>query len=107
MSTGKKRKRKKSRAAALQNRLALAAIFGVVAVILIVFLVIGNGLRRQIRANEQTAKSLSEAIEKEESRTDSIESMRDALSTESFVRDAAKERLGLVESGEILFKAEN
>ncbi len=106
MSTAKRKNRRKKSPKDRQNRLALFAIFCVVSVILTVFLVIGSDLRAQIRVNEETAKSLSEAILSEKERTESIESMRDALSTEEFVKDAAKEKLGLVESGEILFKAD-
>ena len=37
-------------------------------------------------------------------RTESIESLREYMQSDEYIRQAAKDRLGLVESGEVVFK---
>ena len=59
---------------------------------------------REIDANEARRVELEEAIASEEARTESIESLREYMQSEEYIRQAAKDRLGLVESGEVVFK---
>jgi cell division protein FtsB len=90
-----------------QNRAAIYVIIFVVLFLFAVLLIDGIRLRRQIAANDKKTESLQSAISEEEARTAEIESSKEAMSTESFIREAAKEQLGLVDSDEVIFKAKN
>lgn len=76
-----------------------------IAIILCLVLSIdGYRLQKRIDANDAKTSSLQDEIEAEKERTKSIESVREAMSTDSAIEQMAKDRLGLVESDEILFK---
>jgi len=49
--------------------------------------------------------ALEAEIEEERARTDTILKMRDYMESDEFIREKAKERLGLVDEEEIIFKA--
>ncbi len=103
----RRKKRKKRHSRLSQNVTATLAIAGFAAIILTVLGFLSWNLRQEIAEGEQLNRSLSTAIEAEKDRTKSIESVRDSVSTEEFIKEAAKERFGLVESDEILFRADN
>lgn len=73
-------------------------------VLCVVLFVDGYRLQKRIDANDAKTSSLQDEIEAEKERTKSIESVREAMSTDSAIEQLAKDRLGLVESDEVLFK---
>lgn len=76
-----------------------------IAVVLsVVLFVDGYRLQKRIDANDAKTSSLQDEIDAEKERTKSIESVREAMSTDSAIEQLAKDRLGLVESDEVLFK---
>ena len=80
---------------------------GVVLLLFIVLAVQSCHLRKQIReANSENAQ-LSSQIEAEKERTKSIESLREQMSSDEYIEQEARERLGLAESDEILFRADD
>lgn len=76
----------------------------IVIVLCFVLFVDGWRLQKRIDANDAKTSSLQEEITKEKERTKSIESVREAMSTDSAIGQLAKERLGLAESDEVLFR---
>ncbi len=76
----------------------------IVIILCVVLFIDGWHLQKRIDANDAKTSSLQEEITKEKERTKSIESVREAMSTDSAIEQLAKERLGLVESDEVLFK---
>lgn len=100
---GKRRRGKHSRVSR-ENRAAMFLITLVVCLLFVVLLLEGHRLSQRIDANELHRQELEEAIGEEAMRTESIESLREYMQSDEYIRQAAKDRLGLVESGEVVFK---
>lgn len=90
-----------------ENRVAMLTITIIVCVLFAVLLVNGTHLKSQMAANEETKEALNQDISDEEARTDSINSLKEYYSSDDFIRQAAKDKLGMVEDGEIIFKSES
>ena len=106
MSSRKAQRRRKSRSARItaENRAGMIAILLVVCLLFAVLLFEGSRLNDRIGENERKRTELEQAIEEEELRTAAIESKREYMQSDDYVRQAAKDRLGLVESGETIFR---
>ncbi|MEE0954354.1 MAG: septum formation initiator family protein [Eubacterium sp.] len=61
---------------------------------------------RLAEGNQQVAK-LQEAIDDENARTEEIDSLQREMKTDDYKKQVAKDKLGLVEDGEIIFKEAN
>ncbi len=90
-----------------QNWLSMFLITMVVAVILIVVGVKGNELQAKIESNETKIAGLEEQIEQQHLRTKEIEEFRKYTQTKKYIEEIAKEKLGLVYPGELIFKRED
>lgn len=101
---GKKRRAGYKRVSA-ENRLAMLAILLVVCLLFSVLLLEGLRLHDRIDAGMQREAELREEIRAEELRTESIEALNDYMLTDESVRQIAKDRLGLVESDELVLKS--
>ena len=90
-----------------QNRFSMFLVTLVVLMILVVVAVDSVELRSKIE--EQTAKEeeLLALKEAEEIRAEEIEEYRKYTQTKRYVEEVAKDKLGLVYEGEILFKESN
>lgn len=62
-------------------------------------------LKQKISQYEAQEYQLTAEIEAEKERTEEIDELEKYVQTEEFVRNTAKEKLGLVSPGEIIFKA--
>ncbi len=89
-----------------QNRLAMLLVTTVVLMMMLVVTFKSVELRekRQFYMDRETA--LLEEIAAEEARTAEIEEYGKYTQTKKFVEEVAKEKLGLVYEGEIIFKDE-
>ncbi len=101
--SARKRRRKKKRMSG-RDRAGVYLITFVVCTLFIVLLVQGMQLRKSLIAGEQTRSEIQAEIEEEEERTETINELKEYMQTDDYVRQAAKERLGLVEDDEIIFK---
>ena len=90
-----------------QNRFSMFLVTLVVLMILVVVAVDSVELKSKIE--EQTAKEeeLLALKEAEEIRAEEIEEYRKYTQTKRYVEEVAKDKLGLVYEGEILFKESN
>ena len=103
MKKGKdKNRRKTSRAS--QNRRTMLGIMAVVCILMAVVLVQGQNLRGKLAANERRTEELQQQIEAEDQRTQDIDDMKEYMQSDEYTEKAAREKLGLVKDGEILFK---
>ncbi len=88
------------------NRLISAVICVLVVAICILFYSRGKELKAQ---NEESAKQIEQLkaeIEQEEQRTEELLVYSKYVNTKQFVEDMAREKLGLVYPGELIFKSE-
>ena len=82
------------------NRAAMIAITFVVCLLFIVLLAKGVQLKQRIRANDETREQLEEQIKEEKARTGEIEDLKEYMQTNEYIRQVAKNVLGLVEDGD-------
>ena len=106
MAAMKKEKSKNSRktAAARQNRRTILGITAVVCVLMAVLLVQGQSLRGKLAANENREQQLQQQIDGENQRTEDIGELKEYMQSDEYAEKIARDKLGLVKDGEILFK---
>lgn len=88
----------------VQNRFSMVLVSMVVLMIVLVVAVKSvelNKKRDELMAKEQ---QLTEQYESEQKRTESIEEFRTYTQTKRYAEEVAKDKLGLVYDGEVLFK---
>lgn len=89
-----------------QNRTGMVLVTIVVLMMLVVVTIKSVELRAKIDVYEQKEAALMQEIAEEEARTEAIEEYGKYTQTKKYVEEIAKDRLGLVYEGEILFKDE-
>lgn len=89
-----------------QNRLAMLLVTTVVLMMALVVTFKSVELRQKRQIYMEREEALLQEIEAEKARTDEIEEYGKYTQTKKFVEEVAKEKLGLVYEGEIIFKDE-
>ena len=79
----------------------------VVVLIMIVVAVKSVELQQKIDAKAKEEQLLNEQIAAEEKRSQEIESFGKEVQTKGYIEDVAREKLGLVYEGEIMFKEDD
>lgn len=87
-----------------QNRLSMFLVTLVVVMIMVVVAVKGVELQDRINAYAARENQLISQIEAENERAEQIEEYRKYTQTKKYVEEVAKEKLGLVYEGEIIFQ---
>lgn len=87
-----------------QNLVGMLTITVIVCVLLCVICVKSSAMHRTIEQNNETISQLETQIEDETKRTDSIEKKGEYMQSDEYVAKIAREKLGLVNDGEIMFK---
>lgn len=90
-----------------QNRLSMLLVTIVVVMIIVVVSIGSVQLKQKKAAQQQVIEDLNEQIANEEKRTEEIDEYRKYTQTKQYVEETAKEKLGLVYEGEIIFKEED
>lgn len=90
-----------------QNRFSMFLVSLVVLMIMVVVAVRSVELQQKIEGYNTQIASLSAQIDAENARTEQIEEYRKYTQTKAYVEEVAKDKLGLVYEGEILFKEDN
>lgn len=89
-----------------QNRLAMLLVTTVVLMMMLVVTFKSVELREKRQFYRDREEALLKEIEAEEARSVEIEEYGKYTQTKKFVEEVAKEKLGLVYEGEIIFKDE-
>ena len=92
---------------AQQNKVTMIGITFVVCVLMVALLVQGRKLNARLTANEQRTSELEQQIENENQRTEDIGEMQEYMQSDEYLEKVAKDKLGLVKDGEIIFKESN
>lgn len=87
-----------------QNRLSMFLVTLVVVMIMVVVAVKGVELQDRINFYAARENQLTSQIEAEIERAEQIEEYRKYTQTKKYVEEVAKEKLGLVYEGEIIFQ---
>ena len=90
-----------------QNRLAMVMVTMVVLMMLVVVAVKSVELKERKESYDIKIEELQAEIDAERARTDEIEEYKKYTQTKKYVEEIAKDKLGLVYEGEIIFKDEN
>lgn len=90
-----------------QNRFSMVLVTLVVALITIAVAMGSVELRQRVAAYEEQEARLQEQIDAETLRAEQIEEFRKYTQTKSYMEEVAREKLGLMYEGEVLFKKEN
>lgn len=89
-----------------QNRFSMFLVSLVVVMIMVVVAVKSMDLQQKIDAKVQEELLLEEQIAEEKARAEEIAEFEKEVQTKGYIEDIAREKLGLVYEGEILFKEE-
>ena len=87
-----------------QNRLSMGLAAVVVGILIVVILVACAGLLSRLHSNKERITELNSEIVKEEQRTEEIEEYKEYTQTKEYIEEVAREKLGLVYEGEVIFK---
>lgn len=87
-----------------QNRFSMFLVSLVVVMIMVVVAVKSVDLRQKIDAKAQEEEQLDRQIEAERVREQEIEEFGKEVQTKGYMENIAREKLGLVYEGEIMFK---
>lgn len=90
-----------------QNRFSMVLVTLVVVLITIAVAMSSVGLRQRLGGYEEQEIRLQEQIDAEKLRTDQIEEFRKYTQTKSYMEEVAREKLGLMYEGEVLYKKED
>ena len=99
-----KKKKQGSRSTGRQIRAAMVGITFVVCILMAVLLVQEHSLDRRLAAKRQQSAELDAQTEQEEQRTQEITDLQEYMQSDEYLEKVAKEKLGLVKDGEIIFK---
>jgi len=89
-----------------QNRMGMFLVTIVVLMLLVVVSINSVGLRQKRESYREREQALQEQIDAEEERAEQIEEYRKYTQTKKYVEEVAKDKLGLVNEGEIIYKPE-
>lgn len=90
-----------------QNRFSMFLVSLVVLMIMLAVAVKSVDLQRKIDARAAEEQTLDEQIAAERARAEELEEFGKEVQTKGYIEDIAREKLGLVYEGEILFKEKN
>lgn len=90
-----------------QNRFAMFLVTTVVFMMLVVVAINSIELKQKLAVYEAKEQMLMEQIEQEEERKKEIAEYEKYTQTKKYIEEVAKDKLGLVHEGEIIFRDEN
>ena len=102
----KRNRRRRLRKGMRGHRQSVFAIVAVLVLLVAVVSVNAMTLRAKEKSYQAQEMELAEQIEEEKARAKEIDELEKYVSTDEYVEEVAKEKLGLVHENEIIFKAE-
>ncbi len=90
-----------------QNRFGMFLTGVVVLMLVVVVAVRSNELKEKRTVYAAREAALTQQIEEEKARTEEIEEFRKYTQTKKYAEEVAKDKLGLVYEGEIIFKEDD
>ncbi len=87
-----------------QSRRAIVGFIVFVIFIMTVTLVASHRIRVRLREGDEKIRSLQQQTEQEQARTEEIREMEEYMQSNEYKEQVAKDKLGLIRDGEIIFK---
>ena len=84
--------------------MTIIGITFVVFVLMVVLVLSGRRLSAKLQAGQRQISELEEETERENRRTQEISELQEYMKSDEYIEQAAKEKLGLVKDGEIIFR---
>ena len=100
-----KSRRRRQKKRVQRHKRSVLAISSVILLLLVMVSVNGITLRAKEKAYVAQETELKKQIKEEKSQASKIDELEDYVGTDEYVEDVAREKLGLVHEGEIIFKA--
>jgi cell division protein DivIC len=88
----------------MQNRHAMRVILVAVVILMAVLFLQSSRLEKRIQAGDQQISELESKTEEENQRTDEIKQLQKYMQSDEYKEQVAKDKLGMVKDGEIIFK---
>lgn len=88
----------------MQNKHAMRIVVAAVLILMVVLLVQSSRLNKKIESGNQQISELQDMTETEEKRTDEIKDLEDYMQSDEYKEQVAKDKLGMIKDGEIIFK---
>ena len=90
-----------------QNRFSMFLVTVVVVMVMAVVAVRSVELNQKIATKSQELQQVLEQIEAEKRRAETIEELSKEVQTKGYIESIAREKLGLIYEGEIIFKQDD
>lgn len=103
-NTRQKGRKTRSRRRVSQYKRSMLAVSAVLVLLMVVVSVNGITLRAKEKAYLAQEAELKEQIEDEKARSSEIDDLESYVGTDEYVEEVAKDKLGLVNENEIIFK---
>ena len=87
-----------------QSKYTVMGFLVFVLLLMVITLVASSRLRLRLEAGESRIVALEQAIEQETARTEEIREMEEYMRSDAYTEQVAKDKLGLIRDGEIIFK---
>ena len=100
-----KSRRRRQKKRVQRHKRSVLAVSSVILLLLVMVSVNGITLRAKEKSYVVQETELKKQIKEEKSRAFKIDELEDYVGTDEYVEDVAREKLGLVHEGEIIFKA--
>lgn len=107
MTARRSRRRKAAYRKKVQNRFSMFLVSLALLMILVVVYISSINLQSRLDTLEAQSAELQAQIDAEKERAEEIEILRKRSQTKEYYEEIAKEKLGLVNPDEIVFKAED
>ncbi|MCA5964076.1 septum formation initiator family protein [Blautia sp. RD014234] len=102
----RKNQNEKKKEKSLQNKIAMVSVTFVVGVLFIGLMAESSRLEGKVAQYETKKSEVSAKIKDEEARTKEIDELKKYMQTDEYAKEVARDKLGLVEGNQIIFKEE-
>jgi cell division protein DivIC len=86
------------------RRATMIGITFVVMVLFVSMLILTSSLHKKVEADALKKAAIEQQILDEQARTGEIEDLEDYMKSDEYIEQVAKDKLGMVNDGEIIFK---
>ena len=100
-----KSRRRRQKKRVQRHKRSVLAISSVILLLLVMVSINGITLRAKEKSYVAQETELKKQIKEEKNRASKIDELEDYVGTDEYVEDVAREKLGLVHKGEIIFRA--